>query len=123
MSEIIITGPFLKTGGVGQFINNLSPIFGNEIVIFRRGKRKTSGIFNFILPFVDVLRFTLFIKKIKPEKVIVNSSLANVGIFRDGLIIFISKTMGIKTILYIHGFNERALERTFLIKFGYFKSR
>ncbi len=122
MSKIIITGPFLQNGGVAQFINNLSPFFDNEIVIFHRGKRKPFGIFNFMLPLVDIFRFILFIKKIKPIKIIINSSLANVGIFRDGIFIFMSKIIGIKTVLFIHGFNEKALNLKALIKFGYFKA-
>jgi len=122
MGKIIITGPFLKSGGVAQFVNNLSPFLDNEVFLFRRGKRKSKNILSFLLPFLDILRYTLYILKIKPKRIIINSSLGNVGIFRDGFFIFISKTIGVKTVLYIHGFNEDALKLKALIQFGYFKA-
>jgi len=122
LGKIIITGPFLENGGVAQFVKSLTPLFGQRVIVFQRGKRNAENRFGFIFPFIDIFRFLLFIKKIKPEKVVINSSLANVGIFRDGFFIHISKAFGIKTILYIHGFEEKALSKKSLIKFGYFKA-
>lgn len=122
MSCTVVTSPFLKTGGVAQFISTLSPLFGKRILVFHRGKRKAKGRFGFVLPFIDIFRFSWFVFKKKPGKIIVNSSLGNVGIFRDGFFIFISKALGIKTVLYIHGFNDRVLSKKTLINFGYFKA-
>lgn len=122
MNKIIITGPFLRQGGVAQFIKNLLPFFGNETILFRRGKRKSFGIFGFILPFLDIFRYIGIILKMKPNKIVINSSLAKVGIIRDGIFILISKALGIKTILFIHGFNEDDLNMKGLIRFGYFKA-
>ncbi len=122
LGKTIITGPFLDNGGVAQFVNSLSPLFGQIIIVFQRGKRKPKDLFGFIYPLIDVFRFLIFVKKVKPKKIIINSSLGKVGVFRDGLFIFISKSMGIRTILYIHGFEEESLSKKVLIRFGYFKA-
>ena len=102
MGKIVITGPFLSNGGVAQFVENLSPFFDKEIVLFHRGKRKPDSFFAFVLPLVDVIRFFGFMMLNRPKKVVVNSSLAKVGIIRDGLFIGISRLFGSKTVLYIH---------------------
>ena len=58
----------------------------------------------------------------RPKKVIINSSLAKVGIMRDGMFILIGNLIGAKTVLYIHGFDEKALGMKFFLNNGYFKA-
>lgn len=121
-SDLIITSPFIETGGVSQFVKNLSPYFGNNVKQFRRGKRKASSMFNFIFLPIDIIRFFIYIIISKPDKVIINSSLANVGIIRDGFYVIWSKILGVKTILFIHGFDKKALKKKKLIRLGYFQA-
>ena len=122
MNNIIITGPFSRNGGVAQFISNLLPFFGKETILFRRGKRKSFEIFGFLFPFIDIFRYIGFVLINRPSKILINSSLAKVGIVRDGIFILVSKALGIKTVLFIHGFNEQELNLGVLIKMGYFKA-
>lgn len=119
---MIITSPFLDNGGVAQFIKNLSPFFAKSDLIFRRGKRKKEQTFSFLLPFLDILRFLFFIARNKSNRVVVNTSLSNVGLFRDGAFVLISKVFRKEVVLYIHGFEFSALSNKFLLKNGYFKS-
>jgi glycosyltransferase involved in cell wall biosynthesis len=121
MSRTIITRPFSNKGGVAQFVNNLHPFFNDRIFLFKRGKR-FSNKFWIIWPLIDVIRFIIFLIKIKPDKIIINSSLSTVGIFRDGLFTFLSKAFGLRAVLFIHGFNEKDLNKKYIIKNGYFKA-
>lgn len=112
----------MANGGVAQFVKNLSPFFKKDTIIFYRGKRKPKSYFDFAFPLIDVIRYFGFVMLKRPKKVIINSSLAKVGIIRDGLFILISKLIGAKTILYIHGFDDKALEMKYFLNNGYFKA-
>lgn len=122
-NKIIITSPFVENGGVAQFISNLKPYFHESVRVFKRGKRNNSSLFNFILPVFDIIRFLIILLRYRPVKVLVNSSLSFVGIFRDGAFVWLSKIFGIKTVLFIHGFEKNALKNNKKpIQKGYFKA-
>lgn len=122
MTSIVVTGPYLENGGVAQFIRNLYPYFGKDTKFFKRGKRSVGSRFSFLFPLIDVLRFFIFMIVSRPQKVIINSSLAKVGMIRDGCFIRISKIVGARAVLYIHGFEQKELQHSFLLAHGYFKA-
>ncbi len=77
-----------------------------------------SVLYSLLLP----LRFWICLIKEKPEKVIVNTSLSHQNLVRDGILVLISKLLGCRTILVVHGFQRSKLKPAFLLKWGYFKS-
>lgn len=121
-AKIVITEPIVQTGGVSQFLRNISPYFGRNVQRFRRGKRKPNSKLSFIFIPIDMIRFFIYIIYTRPNKVIINSSLGKVGILRDGFYVFLSNRLGIKTILYIHGFDKNILKSEKVIKLGYFQA-
>lgn len=122
MKKTIITRPFHKNGGVAEFVKNIAPSAEDSCMYFFRGKRKANSKWNFALPILDIFRFIIFVSKTAANKIFVNSSLSLVGIIRDGFYVRFSKFLGKKTILFIHGFDEKALKYKLLIKWGYFKA-
>jgi len=120
---VVITSPFSKTGGVYTFVSNILPFFKHNVYLFFRGKNPK--IKNIIIQRIStLLNPILFIYKIislRPKFVIINSSLSVQLLVRDGILVFISKLFYKKILLIIHGFEESALNKKWLL-YGYFKS-
>ena len=110
--KYIITAPVFQQGGVASFVNNMSPFLEGEVSIFRRGRSALSKdwserMFNSIeLPF----RFLKLLRKCKAPNVLINSSLSFGSLLRDGLLVNLAKLRHRKTVLFIHGFQEKALK-------------
>ena len=122
--RILITKPYLETGGVHSFVSNIISFFTLNVFVFKRGRNpkikfKFLSLFhNFFTPF----RYLFSIIFYQPNYIIVNTSLSKGNLIRDGIIIFISKIYQKKVLLIIHGFQENALKYKYLLKFGYFKA-
>jgi len=52
----------------------------------------------------------------------INTSLSKECLIRDGVLVFIAKMFKKKVLLFIHGFDEKALKYKMLLKLGYFMS-
>lgn len=121
--RILITAPYLNSGGVNVFVKSIYPFF-EDINIFYRGRRSQkpsciNGLFDgIVMPF----RFIWKLIAIRPDKVIVNTSLGSSTLVRDGLLVLLSKLLQRKVLLIVHGFNSIALKHKFLLRMGYFKA-
>lgn len=123
-TRLLITSPFLKSGGVYMVVKNILPYFSHEVMIFYRGKkenhkRKFQIIFNSLF---TLFRFIYYLSKFKFDYIIINTSLSKNCIVRDGFLVAISKLFRKKVILIIHGFDEKTLQYKFLLKQGYFRA-
>eukprot|EP00825_Cyclidium_porcatum_P032003 TRINITY_DN3403_c0_g1_i1.p1 TRINITY_DN3403_c0_g1~~TRINITY_DN3403_c0_g1_i1.p1 ORF type:complete len:195 (+),score=22.98 TRINITY_DN3403_c0_g1_i1:474-1058(+) len=121
--RILITKPKNTHGGVYAFVENICPFFSMEVEIFYRGSipNKKSIYSKLIRLITPILFFVKLIYK-RPDFVIVNTSLSYSSIIRDGCFVLISKLFKKKTLLIIHGFQERDLKYKQLLKVGYFMS-
>ncbi len=122
--SILITKPSLELGGVAAFVENITPFFLNNVIIFYRGKMpyKESKIKQLISRVKAPFRFIYCIIKNKPSHTIINTSLSLGGLLRDGIFVLLSKLFNIKTFLIVHGFQTKALKYKILLKYGYFQS-
>ena len=122
--KIIIAAPYSKDGGVSSFIESIIPCFKNEVKVFYRGfnsninRKSISPLLSILLP----LRYVLAHIQESPEIAIINSSLKIDCLIRDGLLILISKLLGNKVLLIIHGFNEAQLKYKLILRFGFFQA-
>ncbi len=121
--KVLITSPYTNTGGVAAFVTSILPeIHGNKVV-FRRGKCEEKGkLWNLFLTLSLPFNFLFSLLYHNPTRVIVNTSLGNILIYRDGVLVFLSRLLRKKTLLIIHGFNENALSHKHILKWGYFKA-
>jgi glycosyltransferase involved in cell wall biosynthesis len=122
--KTLITAPSKKQGGVASFVDNILPYFSSPIHVFLRGKKNEKSIPLHTAYRAVLSPFSFFVNlvRVKPEKVIINTSLSKTCLIRDGLFIIISKILGKKVFLIIHGFQENALKYSLLLKYGYFQS-
>lgn len=122
--KIIVTSPYLSRGGVYAFVSNMVPYLSSDVIIFQRGSKSfnesllTKATAFLLLP----LRFLFSLLEHNPRFIIVNTSLSDSNLIRDGLIVFLSKLFQKQVLLLIHGFRESSLKRSVLLKFGYFQS-
>lgn len=123
MEKILITAPRLNNGGVNVFVKSILPFF-EGISVFYRGRKadKPSLIRGTIDGFLMPFRFLYSVIVERPDKIIVNTSLGNSTLVRDGLLVFLSKILKKKVLLIIHGFEPSALKHTLLLRCGYFKA-
>jgi|GEM_PF-3328436 len=121
--SILITKPYLESGGVHSFVSNIISFFTQPVFVFKRGKNPKIKFKIFILfhNFFTPFRYLFFILFYQPKYIIVNSSLSKGNLIRDGIIISISKICRKKILLIVHGFQEKALKHQFLLKQGYFR--
>ena len=122
MSKILVTTPNKNVGGVYHFVKNIVPCFDCTIHIFKRGRlfvgQKRNPFDLILLP----IRFISTLIKSKSNKIIINTSLSKGNLLRDGLLVFLSKLLRRKTLLIIHGFQEKALKNKTLLRLGYFQA-
>ena len=120
---MIITAPYSEIGGVTAFVNNVLPGFGFKTTVFRRGNNPYKGkLWNYVALFLMPISFLFKVIYINPSRIIINTSLGKSLLLRDGIFVFISKLLNRKTLLMIHGFDEKALIYNRLLRWGYFKA-
>lgn len=122
--KLLVTAPYSSRGGVHSFVKNISPCLNGSVLVFKRGRRGTENqrakrvTASFVLPFRFM--FSLFFNR--PDYVIINTSLNNFCIVRDGVLVCLSKFFLKKVLLIIHGFEEDALSKLALLKMGFFRA-
>lgn len=121
--KYIVTAPYSSKGGVAAFVNNIKPYLENNKIFYRGSIFKGPfKILNWLFLVVLPVRFTFFLLLNRPSCVIINSSLSFAGILRDGILVFIAKTLRFKVLLIIHGFQEEDLRYKLLLRFGYYRA-
>lgn len=104
--KILINTPSIKNprGGVANHFAGLKPYWNENVYYNFIGDRNNiPGIV--ILPF-DLLKFTLKCIFLKPNLIVLNPSLASNALKRDAIFLKIAKTVGIKTVVFFHGWNK-----------------
>ena len=107
--NIIVSGPSLDTknnvSGISSVVNNILDETNSNYYHFvvgktDRQKRNIVWLYNqFILP----IKLILKLLKSKPEIIHINAPFEKLAIFRDFILLKISKLMGVKVLLHIHG--------------------
>nr|MDK2851516.1 hypothetical protein [Candidatus Cloacimonadota bacterium] len=121
--KIIITCPRSNAGGVYQFVKNVLPFIPYSTHVLYRGSLKSDNSIIKVLRSITSVWITIRdMIKIHPELILVNSSLSKECLIRDGVIIRLARFFCIRPILIIHGFQESALQYTWLLNRSYFKS-
>jgi len=119
----LITAPYSPIGGVTTFVNSIVPEFKGRTIIFRRGKRIEKNIvINYLSLVLSPLRFFCYLLYYNPSKVIINTSLSNSLLYRDGIFVIVAKILKKDILLVIHGFKEKSLVHKKLLKLGYFRA-
>lgn len=130
MKVVICCKDLSSKGGVSNFYRNLKSTWSKETgidlvfyeigssssVYHKRNKRHISYLLKTLL---QLYNFYFFLKKEKPQKIIINPSLIPLAIFRDSAYLFISKKMKIDTVTFIRGWREDFFKKkdSFLTKF------
>lgn len=123
LNSYVITAPHSSIGGVTAFVKNILPELGGKAIVFRRGNNPDKGkMANLVALLLMPLFFGYKLAYTKPFRVIINTSLGNSLLVRDGILVFISKLLKRKTLLIIHGFDEKALAYKRLLRWGYFRA-
>ncbi len=123
--KYLITRPYSAIGGVAAFVDAIYPVMAEAEgtqVFYRGAKSGQKHVSKAISQLMCPIRFFLHIIKYRPERIIINTSLSNSLIVRDGLLVCFSKLFNIDTLLIIHGFDERALVHRKVLRFGYYKA-
>lgn len=126
--RIIINTPALSlSGGVANHYKGLSPFWSKNVRYNTIGGRfGIPGVV--ILPF-DYIKFTLLCIFKKVDAVLLNPSLGKTALKRDALFLRITKRFGIKTFVFMHGWDKEIeakidetpkLFQSFLLADGFF---
>ncbi|GAA4244234.1 MULTISPECIES: glycosyltransferase [Winogradskyella] len=129
--KIIICSKDLEAkGGVANFYRELNEVWNyqsHQLVYFNIGSHSSDYVhrekryFGYLTDSIRQYReFYRFLKREKPNKVVVNPSLIPIAIIRDGIYVLISKYLKIKSITFVRGWREGFFNRRFLSYF--FKS-
>lgn len=121
-NKILIITPHPKLlGGVANHYLGLNNLWTNNVEYSYYGKREK--IPAFITFIYDLIKYVLKLIFKIPDVVIINPSLRQYQIVRDGLYLLIAKTLRINVITFIHGWDdayaEKILENPSLFKFVY----
>jgi glycosyltransferase involved in cell wall biosynthesis len=127
--RVLLTTPLLdKTGGVANFYLNLREHLGEEVVYFYIGRRggESGGRAAFRL-LADYLRFAWTLARGRFDMTHLNPSLGQRAIWRDAVFLLITKALGKKAIVFMHGW-DKAYEKRLrkrglgLFRFAYFRT-
>ncbi len=118
--KILINVPSLKLlGGVANHYMGLKAYWSWNVKYNTIGKRnEKSGSGKYWLPF-DVIKFVFRILTFRPDVVLVNPSLGVNALRRDFFFMNIAKVLGIKVVMFIHGFNidyANVLDKAWIVK-------
>ncbi|MFC1785873.1 glycosyltransferase family 4 protein [Candidatus Neomarinimicrobiota bacterium] len=120
--NILVTAPFLKTGGVLHCVDALLPYLGNVDIIQRGKQSKTENFIKTVIVQLWIyIKFIIEIIRNDYDAVLINTSIGYYTCIRDGIFVIISKLLRNKTILYIHGYRIKVLNHR-LFRIGYFFS-
>lgn len=121
MKVLINTPQITKLGGVANHYLGLQPYWKEEVRYNTIGSReKISG--SVLLPY-DVLKFIVKCIFSRPNLVVLNPSLNEKALKRDAFYLMISKLLGLKTLVFFHGWNaelEKSIDqnpKSFLKKY------
>lgn len=120
----LVTAPVTAQGGIASFVNNITPYLSGDVNIFHRGKSDgKNGMVSKIMRTLSLPRkFRKAIREYKPDRILINSSLSKASMLRDGMLVRAAKRMGVKTVLFVHGFQHKDANSLKLLRWGYFKA-
>lgn len=102
--KILINTPDLKIlGGVSNHYIGLRNFWSHNVYYNTIGKRNNIPGY-FTLPF-DIIKFIGKCLLYKPDVILLNPSLGEKAIKRDAIYLHISKLLGIKSVVFIHGWD------------------
>ena len=103
--KVLINSPSFKIpGGVANHYKGLQRYWSYDIIQNTIGSR--AGIPGIILLPIDVLKFVFKCIFIRPNLVVLNPSLLDKSLLREAVYLKISSFLGIKTIVFFHGWKE-----------------
>lgn len=104
--KILVNVPCLnKPGGVSNHYIGLRPYWTERVVYNVIGGRR--GLPGPFVLFYDYLKFLLLCMFGRYDAVVLNPSLGTTAVLRDSVFLFISTLFGLKTIIFIHGWDSR----------------
>jgi len=107
-----------KLGGVYNFYKNLESHLDDDVIYFYVGEPKFRFNNKFIITFIYIFKYIKIIVKLKPQVVVLNTSLNLNAVVRDSLYLLISKIFRKKVIVFWRGWNfnnEKYLKLPFSI--------
>jgi glycosyltransferase involved in cell wall biosynthesis len=104
MKILINTTPPTNPGGVANHYKGLKKYWTEDVQYNYIGGRK--GVPGNLIIIYDILKFILKIIMLNPDVILLNPSLGKTALMRDGLFLSISKILGIKTVVFFHGWDE-----------------
>lgn len=113
LSSLIILGPYhSEKGGVVNFTRLLHKKIQSldiKCIYFPVGKREKPlyKLFYYIYYIFDIIKYIWKELKFFPEVIILNTSLIRKALIRDTIYLGLSKLFRNKSILFIHGWNEK----------------
>ncbi len=105
MSILIVAPRLTAVGGVANHYLGLKPFLPDFVKYFFISQNKSKVFFFFLL--IDYLKFIKAIFIYKPAKILLNPSLQKRALLRDSVYLVISKLLGRKIIVFIHGWDKR----------------
>ncbi|SLM28698.1 conserved hypothetical protein [Desulfamplus magnetovallimortis] len=107
---LIITPEFSTIGGVSSLYNILKPFFDTNFVeFFHAGSRQeaSKGIIRVLFRIAgDYISFLKKLNKREHSTIILNPSLANKSLIRDGIFLLLAKLFNLKVIIFFHGWKK-----------------
>ena len=112
--KILINTPdFDLKGGVASYYNTLKPLIADEADFLYTGSRGDEGVLKTIVRLLsDYIHFCKIIFKNQYELVILNPSMVPKSVLRDAIFLLISKMSKIRTIVFIHGWDNDYFDST-----------
>lgn len=104
MKVLINTTPPTNTGGVANHYKGLKKYWTEDVYYNYIGGRK--GIPGSFIIIFDLLKFIFKCLAVKPDVAVLNPSLGKTALMRDELFLNISKSLGFKTVVFFHGWDE-----------------
>lgn len=112
MKKILIVCPDLKrVGGVANHYLGLNDYWSHSIQYIYYGRRNNLKIHPLFLFPYDLLLFGLRMLFGKYDLIIINPSLRRYQLFRDGLYLMIAKIFRKKVVTFIHGWDDKYIEK------------
>lgn len=103
--KILINIPCIKLlGGVASHYGGLKNYWTENVIYNVIGKRSKYSYGILYLPW-DIVKFIFKLLLFKPDVVLLNPSMGNSALKRDFIFLNISRFLGYKVVVFIHGFN------------------
>lgn len=110
---MLFTAPELtKPGGVAFYIRTVAPLLpGFEQCIVGTRTRRTGSLRLVLRLAWDSLRFVALCALRHPKLIQLNPSLGDRALLRDGILLLISKTLGKRVLVFLHGWDVSCEQR------------